>query len=94
MPEVREESSSVCPYINAKDARCSSCFNVAHLGEAFEKCFSHPEGCVTYHTLCRERREEEQAELERLQPITIHGKPRELRQAEFVCAGGGLRLAV
>ncbi|QDU35445.1 hypothetical protein KS4_35260 [Poriferisphaera corsica] len=87
MPRSKEESSQ-CPFINAKDSRCASRFNLAHLSEAFHICLNNPMTCPTYQKMTAEQSRKEKAVVEvRTQSITIQGKAcGEYRDARF---GGG-----
>jgi hypothetical protein len=37
-----------CPFLEGADKRCSSCFRLEHLNEAFRYCFGRYKACPTY----------------------------------------------
>lgn len=46
-----------CPFLNRADARCSTHFQLDHLGAAFEHCFDHYHDCTVYAELLEERQQ-------------------------------------
>jgi hypothetical protein len=44
-----------CPFLNRADARCSTHFQLNHLGSAFEHCLDHYRECTVYAELLDER---------------------------------------
>ena len=74
---VHAAEPQCCPHVDRDDHRCSQCFGLTRIDQAFCVCFGTYRACPLYHQINQELRSKEQRDV--LIVVTAHGNDLSLR---------------